>query len=100
MSRIVYVNGEYLPEEEATVSVFDSGFLLGDGVWEGIRLHNNKLAFLEEHLDRLIRDLPLKRRGYPGDIADATLYLLGASFVTGQVIFVDGGRHIRLGGTA
>jgi len=46
-----------------------------------------------------VAELPLKRRGYPDDIADAVVYLLGASFVTGQVIFVDGGRHIRLGGT-
>jgi len=52
----------------------------------------------EEHLDRLVSDLPLKRRGYPKDIADAILFLLGASFVTGQVVFVDGGRHLRLGG--
>jgi NAD(P)-dependent dehydrogenase (short-subunit alcohol dehydrogenase family) len=54
----------------------------------------------EEYLEGLTGDLPLKRRGYPSDIAEATLYLLGASFVTGQVIFVDGGRHIRLGGTS
>jgi NAD(P)-dependent dehydrogenase (short-subunit alcohol dehydrogenase family) len=55
--------------------------------------------FGDDYLDKLTADLPLKRRGYPGDIADAILYLLGASFVTGQVVFVDGGRHIRLGGT-
>jgi NAD(P)-dependent dehydrogenase (short-subunit alcohol dehydrogenase family) len=55
--------------------------------------------FGDEYLDGLTADLPLRRRGYPRDISDATLYLLGASFVTGQVIFVDGGRHIRLGGT-
>ena len=54
--------------------------------------------FGDDYLDQLTVDLPLKRRGYPKDISDATLYLLGASFVTGQVIFVDGGRHIRLGG--
>jgi NAD(P)-dependent dehydrogenase (short-subunit alcohol dehydrogenase family) len=56
-------------------------------------------GFGDDYLQGLTRDLPLKRRGYPGDIADAILYLLGASFVTGQVIFVDGGRHLRLGGT-
>jgi NAD(P)-dependent dehydrogenase (short-subunit alcohol dehydrogenase family) len=55
--------------------------------------------FGDDYLDGLTADLPLKRRGYPKDISDATLYLLGASFVTGQVIFADGGRHIRLGGT-
>lgn len=52
---LIYVNGEIVPRPEAKVSVFDSGFLLGDGVWEGIRLHNGQLAFLEEHFDRLYR---------------------------------------------
>jgi len=54
----------------------------------------------EDHLDRLVADLPLKRRGYPKDIAEAILFLLGSSFVTGQVVFVDGGRHLRLGGNS
>ena len=54
----------------------------------------------ESYLEGLAHDLPLKRRGHPEDIAQAVLYLLGASFVTGQVIFVDGGRHIRLGGSS
>jgi len=49
----IYVNGRIVPRGEAVVSVFDSGFLLGDGVWEGIRLHNNRLAFIDAHLDRL-----------------------------------------------
>lgn len=53
----------------------------------------------EDYLVKLTGELPLMRRGYPGDIAEATAYLLGAGFVTGQVIFVDGGRHIRLGGS-
>jgi len=52
----------------------------------------------QDHLSRLSADLPLKRQGYPKDISEAILYLLGASYVTGQVIFVDGGRHLRLGG--
>ena len=43
----------YIQESEAKISVFDSGFLLGDGVWEGIRLHQSKLMFIDEHLDRL-----------------------------------------------
>ena len=50
---LIYINGEILPRPEARVSVFDSGFLLGDGVWEGIRLHNDQLVFLEEHIERL-----------------------------------------------
>jgi NAD(P)-dependent dehydrogenase (short-subunit alcohol dehydrogenase family) len=53
----------------------------------------------EDYLATLTAELPLKRRGHPTDIADAVLYLLGASFVTGQVIFVDGGRHTRMGGS-
>ena len=53
----------------------------------------------EEYLEGLARELPLQRRGHPKDIADAVIYLLGADFVTGQVIFVDGGRHIRMGGS-
>ncbi len=53
----------------------------------------------EAYLEELTGALPLQRRGFPKDIADAVVYLLGASFVTGQVIFVDGGRHIRLGGS-
>ena len=50
---LISVNGELFPRKEATVSVFDSGFLLGDGVWESFRLHDGKLVFIEEHLDRL-----------------------------------------------
>ena len=49
----VNVNGSLLHRSEAKISVFDSGFLLGDGVWEGIRLHKSKLIFIDEHLDRL-----------------------------------------------
>ena len=52
-SIFIYVDGLIVPRKEAKVSVFDSGFLLGDGVWEGIRLLNGKLVFLDEHLERL-----------------------------------------------
>jgi len=47
------VNGTLYPRAEAKVSVFDSGFVLGDGVWEGLRVHNGKIAFLDRHLGRL-----------------------------------------------
>lgn len=50
---VIYVNGELVPRSEARVSVFDSGFLVGDGVWEGIRLHRDRFPFLDRHLDRL-----------------------------------------------
>jgi branched-chain amino acid aminotransferase len=52
-SILIGINGEQVPRAQATVSVFDSGFMLGDGVWEGIRVHNGKLAFLGDHLRRL-----------------------------------------------
>jgi branched-chain amino acid aminotransferase len=50
---LIYVNGALVPRAEAKVSIFDAGFVLGDGVWEGIRLHKGALLFLEAHLDRL-----------------------------------------------
>jgi branched-chain amino acid aminotransferase len=49
----IWINGELKPRGEATISVYDSGFLLGDGIWEGLRLYHGKWAFLDEHLDRL-----------------------------------------------
>ena len=49
----IYINGEFFYRDQAKISVFDSGFLLGDGIWEGIRLVNNSWLFLDEHLDRL-----------------------------------------------
>lgn len=52
-SILINVNGLLKPRAEAMVSVFDSGFMLGDGVWEGLRVHEGKLAFLDRHLDRL-----------------------------------------------
>jgi len=52
----IYINGKFYPRNKSTISVFDSGFLLGDGIWDGIRLHNNKLLFLKEHLNRLYSD--------------------------------------------
>ena len=50
---LISVNGDLVPRPQAVVSVFDSGFMLGDGVWEGLRLHHGRFAFLEAHLDRL-----------------------------------------------
>jgi branched-chain amino acid aminotransferase len=50
---LINVNGVLKPRAEAVVSVFDSGFMLGDGVWEGIRVYKGRMAFLKEHLDRL-----------------------------------------------
>ena len=67
---LIYVNGKVVPKAQAVVSVYDSGFMLGDGVWEGLRLHNGRWAFLDEHIDRLFEaakaidlDIGLDRKG-------------------------------------
>lgn len=67
---LIYVNGALLPRDQATISVYDSGFMLGDGIWEGLRLHAGRWAFLDEHLDRLFEaaraidlDIGLDRAG-------------------------------------
>ena len=60
----VYVNGAFFPRDKAVVSVFDSGFVLGDGIWEGLRVRGGHPAFLETHLDRLYDSAKaLLRRG-------------------------------------
>ena len=66
----IWINGEFFPRHEAKISVFDSGFLVGDGIWEGMRLHEGKFAFLDRHLDRLFAgaaaidlDIGLDREG-------------------------------------
>ncbi len=71
---LIYVNGDVVPKAEAKVSVYDSGFMLGDGMWEGMRLYNGKWAFFDEHMDRLFGacksvgiDIGLDRQG----VADA-----------------------------
>jgi branched-chain amino acid aminotransferase len=68
---MIYVDGKILPKALAVVSVYDSGFMLGDGVWEGIRLYQGAWAFLGEHLDRLFEaakaidlDMTLDRAGF------------------------------------
>ncbi|MDA8861647.1 aminotransferase class IV [Gammaproteobacteria bacterium] len=50
---IIYIDGELISKADASVSVYDSGFMMGDGIWEGIRLVNRKWLFLDDHIDRL-----------------------------------------------
>lgn len=50
---LIWLNGRVVPKAQALVSVYDSGFMLGDGVWEGIRLYDGRWAFLDEHIERL-----------------------------------------------
>ena len=52
-SLLIYVDGKIVPKAEAVVSVYDSGFMLGDGMWEGMRLYDGEWAFFDEHMDRL-----------------------------------------------
>ncbi len=66
----IYVDGDIVPRDEAKVSVYDSGFMLGDGMWEGMRLYNGTWAFFDEHMDRLFNsckavslDIGLDREG-------------------------------------
>ena len=89
---LVWVNGELLPRDRAVVSVFDSGFVLGDGVWEGLRVSGGHPAFLEKHLDRLeegaraiLLDLGMSRDAITAAIYD-TLHANG----------MTDGVHVRL----
>ena len=71
---LVNINGELMPRAEAKVSVFDSGFLMGDGVWEGLRLYNGRVPYLDAHLDRLFEGalglhFHVPQRGEVGDSA-------------------------------
>lgn len=54
---LIWVNGELVHRDEAKVSVYDSGFMLGDGMWEGMRLYDGEWAFFDEHMDRLFNSL-------------------------------------------
>lgn len=89
---LIYINGDLLPRSEAKISVFDSGFLLGDGVWEGIRLHNGKLVFGKEHLERLsdgAKALDIELGMSLSEIESAVLDTTKANSMTSGV-------HIRL----
>ena len=90
---LIDVNGTHLPRPQATVSVFDSGFMLGDGVWEGLRVHQGRIAFLDRHFDRLYRgakaiaiDIGVSRE----DLEQRLYALLDANRMDGD------GVHIRL----
>jgi branched-chain amino acid aminotransferase len=89
---LIWVNGRLVRREEATVSIFDAGFSMGDGVWEGLRLHRGRLLFLEAHLDRLCAGAAALGFTPPLDrvaIEDALAKTLAANSMA------DGG-HLRL----
>lgn len=89
---LVYVNGDLVPRNEAKVSVFDAGFCLGDGVWEGIRLHNGRFAFLEAHLDRLFEGA----KAIALDITKSREELGAALDQTVRANDMESGVHVRL----
>ena len=91
-SVLVNVNGELLPRKEATVSVFDAGFLLGDGIWEGLRLHKGKFAFLPEHLQRLVAGAAAIGLELPLTLAE----LEGELYRTVAANGMEDGAHVRL----
>ncbi|MEM9763634.1 MAG: D-amino-acid transaminase [Pseudomonadota bacterium] len=80
MSRIVYVNGDYVPEEEAKISVFDRGFLMADGVYEVTSVLEGKLCDYEGHKVRLARSLSELKMGSP--VTDDELLEIHRELVT------------------
>lgn len=88
----VYINGDFYPRDEAKISVFDSGYLVGDGVWEGLRLYNGRFAFLDRHLDRLF--MGAKAIGL--DIGKTREELAEALYATVEENGMTGGAHVRL----
>jgi branched-chain amino acid aminotransferase len=89
---LVWVNGELLPRERAVVSVFDSGFVLGDGVWEGLRVSGGHPAFLELHLDRLYEGA----QAIMMDVGLSRDALTAAIYETLRANDMSDGVHVRL----
>ena len=89
---LINVNGELKPRSEALVSVFDSGFMLGDGVWEGLRVHGGKIAFLDRHLDRIYEGA----KAIALDIGLTRDALAGRLYETLDANRMEDGVHIRL----
>jgi branched-chain amino acid aminotransferase len=89
---LVWVNGELLPRDRAVVSVFDSGFVLGDGVWEGLRVRHGHPAFLDLHLDRLYEGA----HALMLDIGMSREELTAAIYETLRANDMTDGVHVRL----
>ncbi len=91
-SILINVNGELKPRAEAMVSVFDSGFVLGDGVWEGLRVHQGRIAFLDRHLDRLFEGA----KAIAMDIGLTREALIQRLYETLDANGMSDGVHVRL----
>lgn len=73
MSALVYINGQFFPKLDARISIYDHGLLYGDGVWEGLRLHNGQIPFLDDHLRQLFQaaeTLALPMPHSPAELAE------------------------------
>ena len=88
----ININGTLLRRNEAKISVFDSGFLLGDGVWEGIRVHESKLVFIDEHLNRLFNSA----KGISLDIKLSKAQIIQQIFKVLNINNMVDNIHIRL----
>lgn len=88
----IYVNGSIVPRNEAMVSVYDSGFLLGDGMWEGLRLYNGTWAFFDEHMDRLFDSC----KAVSIDIGMSRAELIDALVRTAAANNITNNAHARL----
>ncbi len=100
MSRVVYLNGELVPQEDAKVTVYDHGLLYGDGVFEGIRVYSGKVFKLQEHIARLYRSahalmisLPLT----PEKMGEAVLSTLRANEISDGYVRITVTRGVGLG---
>ena len=89
---LIWVNGSLVPRDQAVVSVFDAGFVLGDGVWEGLRVRSGHPAFLERHLDRLFEGA----RAIMLDIGLSRAELTEAVYSTLRANEMSDGVHVRL----
>jgi branched-chain amino acid aminotransferase len=89
---LIWLNGKLVPREDAKVSVFDAGFVLGDGVWEGLRLHKGAFLFLDAHLDRLFAGA----RAIALDIGLTRAGVIAALKETVAANAMESGVHIRL----
>src|ERR1700754_3855260 len=89
---LIWVNGELVPRERAVVSVFDSGFVLGDGVWEGLRVRGGHPAFLDQHLDRLYQGA----KAILMDVGLTRDELTAALYATLHANEMTDGVHVRL----
>jgi branched-chain amino acid aminotransferase len=91
-NMLINIDGELFPRQEAKVSVFDSGYILGDGVWEGLRLHKGRILFAREHMKRLYegaKALDMDMELAPGEMLERV-------YETCRANAMESGVHIRL----